>query len=316
MRTLALLGACLALMGCGKNLRPDEVIPATQAKYPSAEFSACGRMWNGLGECSVNEGRDLNSIDLKIQGYYKGTVKFSTTCDLDSDLPLSLRYGGNQEVPFFLPGLAEETCGISFVISPEYPNEEDQKLVINSFKGHLLVKVKKSDQIWIGHHTKVKAGSGPVEVFGIPLQTADKKVDVSFRSKRCEVNKDLELDVIKGSVIVPLSELIPEVKVRTCVVSGAVFTSEGPVRVSWIIAGYDPKFIPLPIPEIKFEKKKIEILADDNVSVISVDNQYDIDRKTSLSFDQSKKHVVRTLTVGGRLALGIWVPGKGFTWIL
>jgi hypothetical protein len=316
LRFLTLLGVVLALSGCGKNLRPDEIVPSTRAKYLSAEFSACGRMWNGVGSCSVVEGRDLNSVDLKIQGYYRGTVKFSTTCEFDSDLPLSVRYSGSQIIGLFIPGPASHICGVSFVVSPEYPNEQKQRLTINSFKGHLLIEVNKEGVSWIGHYTKVKAGAGPTDVFKIPLDTADPKVEVSFRSERCGVSKDLELDVNESSVTVPLRELIPTVQIRTCVIEGVVFTTKDDIRLSWIVVGYDPKFIPLPVPEIKFEKEKIKIVADDNVSVISVDNLYDIDRESEFDFDQSKPHVVRTLTVGGRLALGIWVPGKGFTWIL
>lgn len=319
MRILTLLGVFLtfALAGCGKNLRPDIVIPATQAKYPSAEFYACGKIFNGLGECDVDEGQELNSIDLKIQGYYKGTVKFSSNCELDSALPLSVRYSKNSIVPFHLPGPAIKTCGVSFVISPEYPNEQDQKLVIHSFKGHLLLKVKIPGTKWVGLSTKVKAGIGPSDVFKIKLNTNDEKVDVSFRSDRCEVNKDdLELDVNEGSVTVKLRELLSEVKIKTCILNGVVFTSEEAIRVSWFIAGYDPKFIPLPIPVTEINENKIKILADDNVSVISLDDTYYIDREIEIEFDITKQHIIRILTIGGRLALGIWIPEKGFEWML
>lgn len=317
MKSLAFLGILFTIVfaGCGKNLRPDAIVPATQAKYPSAEFYACGKMWNGLGYCSVEEGQDLNSIKLKVQGYYKGTVKFSNNCELENE-PLSVRYSNDIKVPFFLPGPAVKTCGISFVVSPEYPDEQDQKLVIHSFRGHLLLKVKKPDTKWIGHATKVKAGVGPSDIFRIKFNTNDSKVDVSFRSDRCKINKDLELDVIEGSATVRLKDLLPEVLIQTCVLNGVVFTTEETIRVSWFIAGYSPKFVPLPIPKIKIKNGNIEIEGDDNVSIISLDNKYVIDRKAIFEFDTSRKHVVRMLTVGGRLALGLWTPGKGFKWIL
>ena len=84
-----------AFASCGKNLKPDAVISATEANRPTAEFYACGQHFVGLGICSIGSGVELSQLAISIQTYYQGSVRIVSTCKPDSSLPDTFSYLGN-----------------------------------------------------------------------------------------------------------------------------------------------------------------------------------------------------------------------------
>lgn len=304
----------LSVSGCGKMLRPDSVIPASQANYPTAEFNACGKKWQGLGFCSLDEGKSYSDINFQIQGYHSGTIRVtSVDCSIDDDF---IRYDGSQSIPFSIPGIAKKSCLISFVVSPEYPKEYNSGLVVNSLKGHLWISVGSPTKIREGFTSKVQEDADEI----LPLQVdAPGEYRVAFRG--CETKYDKVHEVGEDKLIqIHLKDLLVKESfgVSSCIYAGGIEDSSKSVRyITWMVFGYDKKFVPLPHPVIVFEKENILIKADVNVSVISLDDDYQIDNEATFKkFDRTIEHTLRMITVGGRLLIGIWDAKKGeFKWI-
>lgn len=320
LRYLFLLLLLVSLSGCGsKKLRPDLSISATQANFPTAEFTACGEVRSGLGICAIKKGQNLDSVLLSVQGYYKGTIKFSTNCDSNSALPSPVRYFGNEKIRFFLAGKAEKSCGVSFIVSPEYPNESDQRLHIHSFKGHLYIKVIDGDQKFWGFVSKIKEGPNAGENIDLPAYE-NTEVVVIVKSKRCSVNVDKKIKVTHGVVRIYAKDIFEYVPIKTCVLNGAVLypNRNEALRFTWFISGYAKEFDTLPIPVHYLKKKKkkyyMHVEADSNTSVVSVDNSYKISNVGKFRFDLNKCHIIRALTIKGRSRIGHYCPNKGIRW--
>ena len=314
---VVLIVGLFTVMGCGSGkIRPDVCDgtsqtgcpAASQANYPTAEFYACGKAFHGLGVCFVERGELLDTVAISIQGYNSGTIRIvSQDCFLDDDL----RYEGNQRVRIGLPGVARESCLLSFVISPEHDSEETSGIVIRSFKGHLWISVKDKDDQTFGFTSKV-AEDGDAEV-AIPVASPGAH-RIAFRG--CGVSFDQSVDADGGFVRVTLKQLLPHLLIQRCVLQGGVEDASGPVFVSWMVWGYDKRFIPLPRPAISFDGDKLKVSADRNVSVISLDSGYKLDTSAEFKFDKTKFHTLRLLTVGGRSVLGFWSVQQGaFTWM-
>jgi len=83
-----------------------------------------------------------------------------------------------------------------------------------------------------------------------------------------------------------------------------------------LVAKYNAEFTQLPIPVVKINGDKIEIIADDAVSIVSLDNEYEIDYEAKFDFDRTKPHVIRLLTVKGRSVIGlIEAGGQQWEWL-
>jgi hypothetical protein len=82
-----------------------------------------------------------------------------------------------------------------------------------------------------------------------------------------------------------------------------------------LVAGYDPAFSPLAIPTVEIAKGKATVKAENAVSIVSVDGEYEIRREHKFAFDEKKPHVIRALTTAARSVIGIYTPGKAIRWI-
>jgi len=282
------------------------------ANYLSSEFTACGQNFNGMGICTVQSGQDFSSVMLSVQGYYQGTIRFVTDCVTNASSVDSVVYTNNESVPFGLSGPAYASCGVSFVVSPQYPNQKNQKFVINSFEGQLYIRVLPGGIPWKGFVNKVVAGANPTETLQLPL--AGPSSEVLFEG--CGIKFDQVLPTINGILYVPLSTVLPGVPQQACVMSGAYWVGPDAVRLTWFIDGYDPKFIPLPVPSLIQSGSSLAVQADDNTSVIALDSSYVVNNAAKFKFDPKVAHTLRLLTIGGRTAMGYFVPSSGWTWHL
>lgn len=312
----------LSLLGCA-SLRPDSVkIPAIEANYPTAEFSACGQSWHGLGICVLESGEDLSKVALSIQGYYLGSVRIANNCKSDQSLPDAVNYTNSSAIPYALPGKAETSCGISFIVSPEFPKEKDQPIVIHSFVGHLYIKVLKPGQKWFGFTSKVVSAPDPLDTISVAVNSPE-AVPFFFESGNCSVKIEGTFPATNGVVVIPLKALLPIVPNKTCILNGAILDGATPIRLSWFVAGYSTEFTPLALPSLTVEPgvefdgftfkhiERLKVLGDDNVSIVSMDSLYKIDRTATFPFNRNIPHVLRMLTVAGRSVLGFWDPKKG-----
>lgn len=314
---IAIVFSFVVFTACGSgSVRPDicdgtnpnGCPAASQANYPTAEFVACGKAWHGLGTCFVKRGELLDSVGLEIQGYSRGTVRLvSQDCFIDE----TLRYENSQRVRMGLSGIADQSCLLSFVITPEFDPNQAEGVIIRSFKGHLWVGVREQEDVSIEFISKIPEG-GDAEI-RVPVGTPGLH-RVVFRG--CDIGFDKCIESKDGMIGIHLSEIGPKPGMKRCILQGGIEDGGQNKFITWMIWGYDKKFVPLPIPVVEFDKNKINIIGDPNVSVVSLDEEWRLKNIARFKFDPMTPHIVRLLTVGGRSVFGIWnIDRRSFEWM-
>lgn len=315
MRALAVALLVLAGLGsgCGKNLRPDPVLPVIDAGYPSLEVLYNGKRYNGGTILSVKRGSDLSALELAFQGYYEGLYRFSSQrCELDS--PGSF-YEKNALVKIPLKGVASEDCVVTITMSPSYPKSARKGIDVDSFRGHIAIKVT-DGEAWYGDFIKVTGSwRHTLKIFvggsGLARVIAD----------ACGVQYDKEVQIENGFVEFEISEATKLLPGEQCILDGAIITDEfEDYLFNVFVANYkttsgSKSFSPLNFPIVKDHGDEIEVIASDVVSVVSLDQEYEMDYKETFDFDPKASHVLRAITVMGRLVIGIYEPGQGWRWL-
>ena len=74
-------------------------------------------------------------------------------------------------------------------------------------------------------------------------------------------------------------------------------------------------FVPLAIPNIVLTSDKLKVVGTDQVSIISLDGRYEIDKSAEFRFNPNQNHILRLLTVSGRLVIGKYYPVLGWVWV-
>lgn len=314
-QTLILVAMLILTGGCGTiKLKEDPVIPAAVAGYPTLEFSACGKTHHGLAVCYLNKGEHFDSVELKVQGYYHGTGRVvSQACKLD----YTFTYKDSELIRIKLPDSEpEKNCAVNITLSPEYPKEWRSGIEVYSLTGVLAVRLQDGSETWTGETRKL-TGNWKSNL-GISMGPAHTKARVVIRG--CGINYDKTLLATGGQLYVPLEQAVKREERGLCVAEGVALASDVDFTFSVLVAQYatelpaDPKwsgygFGPLAIPVVEFSGGSIKLTGSDQVSVISLDSKYKVDSKASFSFDRSKPHIIRLITVKGRTALGFWLPG-------
>jgi len=286
----------LLLAGCAGKLKPDSVPGALASHYPTAEMIACGTRFVGLGICPVSQG---GVFSIKVQGYYQGTIQIdSERCEIHQ----KVRYQNNGQVAVTIP--VKTSCLIDVVVSPEYPGDPKSGLKIESLKGRLYMKVLPEGALYFSKSSKVKEGLNAS--FSFP---SDEPVKLSFRG--CGVAFDEEKEPVNGEITVMLRDILYMDMPMDCVLEGAAIGKKV-TRLTWQVWTYDQDFTPLAVPVTELKNKKLTVKAEGPVSVLSLDENYVINNQTSFQFDPSKPHVLRLITVGGRLLIGEW--SGAWTW--
>lgn len=305
MKLRILLIACLVGSSCGKDVNPDHGEPALQSNYPSAEFYACGQRFVGLGQCRLEIGKDISDIKLRIQTFYKGRIRvFSEALPAD----VSIEYSGEMRLDPHLHGKPEESVLIGFVINPEYPGERDQVISVHGAIGFLAVNVARPGDEIEFHATKAPMGSGGF--IDVDVSDAEALIVVS---PSCGIDKAID---VRGLHLfrLELRDYIDVNAMRRCIIDMAVI-GERSRLVNWLAWVYSDSFTPLSIPHVSVRDREIEIKAESSVAVLSVDSVWKVGNEAQFDFDESKAHVVRAMTVKGRLVVGEWIPEKrGFKW--
>lgn len=302
--TFLLISACL--ISCQPIRLDPIVIGAIDAGYPTLEFEACGKLWLGMGVCRIAPGQSYSSLNINLQGYYQGTVQIqSEACNVS----ILRRYVQNELISVPTPSTATTDCLFTFQIFPEYPHEANTSISVSGFKGMLWVRMIPKAQAWkpalvrhSGHWVQnlslYSGGTGPVKVTAVGC------------------NRDLASGpflLSNGYLNFPLQNYVSPMD-SECVLEGLVINPQFKnLLFSVLVAQYSVSFAPLPIPVATVSNGFLEVNADPAVSVISLDDDYKINNKTSFQFDASQPHILRTLTTKGRSVLGQWNPKKG-TW--
>lgn len=298
-----LLVAFLWLTACAGNLKPDPVPGAIDSGYPTAEILACGKRTVGLAICTIAQGDPLETLGIRVQGYYKGVVKIdSEACSIHT----AQRYDNSSTVKAPISGPATKECAIDFVVSPEYPKDTSSGLVIQSLKGRVWIRVIPPGSSHFGLNTKIRQGLNAF--LDIPYSDTT-PTRVVFRG--CGASYDKTLTPANGKLRVALHDLRNMFRVEDCIFEGAVM-GRTPIRVTWQVWSYSEKFLPLSIPTTRISGGKLYVKAEAAVSVIALDRDYSITNETEFDFDPSRSHVLRLATVGGRIMIGEW--NGSWTW--
>lgn len=310
MRIFALLGIVLFGTSCGGKVRPDPFPASSKSNFPSAEFKADGKLWNGLGFAELKKGESFEQVGLEIQTYYKGTLKI---VGRDCGVNEVLRYGSSMRLPYKIPGIANKSCLVSFTVSPEFPGEQNQEVIVTSVEGHLFIRVSEPEEEWYGRSAKIREG-GYFE-FQLPAQGYEL---VPVLAEGCGKNIDENFFVEHGTVRLPVTALVDQIIPRSCIVHGAYFLGQEVRFFSLMIWIYSKDYVVLPRPFVSAKgKRKVLIEAADQVSVVSFGLQFEIDNEGTFEIpEEGDLFPVRALTVGGRTSLGEWHRKYNFVqWI-
>lgn len=307
---LALAALVLAGSGCGKNLRPDPVIPVIDAGYPSLEVVHQGKIHHGGAMLSIHRGLPLETIDLSFRGYYEGLYRISSQrCGID----FSGSYAQSELVKIPLQGTAVQDCVISITMTPSYPKRRG--IQTDSFRGHIAIKVTNGED-WHGEFIKVTGSwHHDLRIFvggtGVARVIAD----------ACGVEYDQILPIVDGFVEFDVAKAAALPPGKSCILDGAIITDEyEDYLFNVFISNYKTTdgtkvFSPLNAPSVRLVEDKIEVVASRSVSVLALDDQYIIDFKGKFKFDPNRSHVLRAITVMGRLVIGVYEPSTGWEWL-
>lgn len=298
-----LLAFALILTGCGSQLVDDSALPAFESNYPTAEFSACGELHHGLAVCQLNAGDAFSKVDLRIRGYYQGTVKVSSLdCPIVS--PEVQRYQDSREVKIEFDGNFETSCVIEFVVLPEYPRETNDDIQTYNLKGLLYIKENKGPAI----NGTLKHKVGLDRVITLNIGGGDGQAELAFFG--CNSSGPIDVSVSNGRFSFKLSDVTNINEVRSCVLNGGIRFKDKRIRITYLASFYEDDFTPLPTCSLDTRRRKVRVNCPRQVSIISVNDEYKLKRESSFRIDKDERNVFRAVTVKGRSVLAVWNPQR------
>lgn len=307
MKKAALLPLIFLLAACGAQLRPDPGEVATLSNYPTAEFYACGQHFVGLGTCTLRRGESLASVGLAIMGYYKGNMRvFSEDAPIDS--PFSYDGTAAYEIP--LNGRPTRSLILGFSVNPEYPGEQDQAIILHGTRGYLSVVVAEEGEDWTHFQSRVPEQNTAV----LTLNTS--QIARILIDSRCPLDVN-EIEVTEDFTRIRTRDIGSDFGMSRCTYFLFLIDEDANLirSISWNVIKYAQDFAPLPAPSVRLDGNNLIVRGHVGATVVALDGRWLIDHKGEFdNFDRNKPHVLRLLTVKGRVAIGDYVPGEGWTW--
>lgn len=295
----------LTLAGCGKSLRPDPFPASFISNYPNLEIKACGKYWNGQAICSIADGASYDALDIRVQGYYKGSLRIvSTDCGIDE----VKRYQNSELIKISVPGKADKDCTITVTMSPELPKEEDSTIQIHSFLGYIAIRKLSIDEKWSGYTRKVTGA------FRSEFKLSVSKEGLyNVYIEGCGISYHKNITMENGEIKIQLSDAVFNLGIDNCILDGVAFDSDfNETLFNVLISKYASDYVPLSNPNLSWGKNTLIVKADQTVSIIGVDRKYKIDREEEFSkVNRSQNHIVRIMTVKGRLSICFWYTVLG-----
>lgn len=321
LRKLAVFASLVVLTigGCSHNrLRPDNSpLAALEAFEPTAEGILCGKRFHKLAVCAISKGDFLNSLGFYVQGYFKGEVRVAFSNTIPDQIST---YSDHSLLHVVLPGLAQESFTVGFTNHPVYPNQDKFEHAVWGFEGYAYIKVLDEDGTpWEGFTSVLPEGSDrEIELSSEEITVLDTQdTDVYVYMNGCGYEYERrDHPVSDGAVRLKLSDIVREriKSERPCILEGFVEDSRGAKELTWMIAIYDKRYVPLATPvasvTLDGETSELKVEADGSVSVVCLDNKCKISNKMSEKFNASLRHTVRVLTVKGRSKVGEILPGE------
>lgn len=308
---LSYLFILLLSLGCTEvQIKPDPSLSAVSANYPTAEFIACGTRWHGLGICPLYSRDYLDSIQLKVQGYFDGDIRVfaSNSTEVGCQMDNHFTYRNSELIEIPLPKIAS-SCTFSISVTPHFPNQDNQSSVVTkTLPGFLRVRKLNFGDFWTGDTIR-NPENGQI-FFNIP--TADNGISLAD-IRGCGVVFDGVLTASQGKYLVDLNSkgFVPHVQL--CTLEGVIF-GNSIAKWSRLIAIYNEAYVPLPKPVVISDDREITVYADPTVSAIFFDNEFKLSNQGEFPFDSTKSHVMRLLTSSARSVIGEYDP-KNEVWV-
>lgn len=300
---IVLVSLLIAGQGCAHQPSLDPSPPAAASNYPTAEFWAQGQLFHGLGEISLKKGEPLSKIQLRVQGYFGGTIRVdSGFCHIKK----SSNYDGMELVNFPLEGAAKESCLLDIVVSVIYPKGVDSTTLVYEMKGQLFLKVLTDDKPFMLSSSRIPDRSDS-SLF-VPVDGMGGAVQVIF--KGCGFEYIDSVAVNDGEAIVSARSVSGGAPMEKCLHEGFISTLTGVKRVSWNIWYYAKGFAPLPLPKLQFAGEYLRVAGDFATAAIILDDNYKLVYAAVFKLDPTEDHILRLLTVKGRSVLCQWFPAR------
>lgn len=309
MKVLAMLLILLSLVACtGAKIKSDPSLSAMQANYPSAEFTACGQRWHGLGICPLYSDEFLDSIDLNVQGYFDGDMRvFSSSEDSGCQMDFHTTYHASELVKIPVKQTSS-ACTFSISVSPRIPGIDDQHDVTPQiFSGFLRVRKLHVGDFWNGD--VIFTPENGTTFIEIPTPETNQTL-VSLRG--CGLDYDGSIDPRAGRFEIDLQGIHFVQKPKLCTIEGVVF-GEDFAKWSRLLAVYKEGFVPLAKPAVLEDDQEITVYADPTVYAIFLDNEFKLSNVGEFKFDSAQEHVLRLLTSSARSVIGEYSPSS-HTW--
>lgn len=306
MKTLikaSLLVLSFYLTGCGAHLRPDRVDYALPSGYDSVEITGCGAYHYGSVICEVEPNTPLHSLGFSVQGYYQGKVVVD-----GCGITLSQQYVNSGAVAIDSTTPVTQDCVLSITLSPDLPAQSSSSVVVGSLRGHAYVFIRDPNSTTQYQFDQVSLAGGAYPSLRIPVGGEEEgRVLFVGSGTGCTTRFDHTYTAVDGFVDVPLKDILPGEIIGTCVLRGKVMTASDSALLVWPVNFYKKTFVPLgvPAPEWKSDSK-LCVTADENVTLIDVKGNDKVAASGCFSVKKTEDFIVRTLTVGGRSAIGFW----------
>ena len=300
MRWFALLLFLVSFLPNCATLRDDPNPPAGESNFPTAEFWAGGSLHHGIARIQLEKGMPYDDIDLKVQGYFRGVIRVdSQRCGVAE----SVLYENNALVPIKIKGVAGPSCIYNIAVVPEYPgNPEDSPLQTYELIGQLLVKVVAKETKLMGKAEVLMEGVDFHMYLPLPPNKQSK-----IALKGCGVNYVKSIFPAAGSITLSFREMVGDTPPKRCFIEGAAVSGDDVWRYSWVVWNYSSEHNPLTNPMIESTWYGLRVQGDPTVSVISLDDKYELGIEASFAgFDEDADHVLRVLTVKGRSVVCQW----------
>lgn len=305
IRTTTIIRAvilAILITGCTPLLRPDPNPYAITSNMPTAEVMVCGERVMGLGSCSIERGKSLSDLEIKVQGYNSGTIRItSDSCGVEFDA----RYSGSKSIQVPIQGTADSNCLLAISVQPEFEGERESGLVIGSLKAFIWIRVLDPNQEWQWFSSKLS------EDADASIEVESDNTELFIRG--CDATIDKTVKPLNGKVKIKLSDL-PKKGITGCIYEGVITGEKKSKFFSWMVWKSPLNYVPAVEPDVSFDSDKIVIKGEQPTSVISIDEFYYTQQFGKFFFDKEEKHVVRTITVGGRNIVGEYDPDGGFKW--
>lgn len=282
--TILICLTILTLVGCKSvYLRDDFLSSAIDSNYYSADLIIEGNNYKGI---SLVKAQDHEPFIFYVAGIYNGYINIkSNDCNIDQ----SKSYKNSALTSFVVDLKENDRCLISVNVFPQFEKEIANGFKWKSVKGLIAIKKEKYKQF---NYQSYQVTKHIHILFPFSAEQDNSRVFI----KGCGFKFDKTFN--KGSHLIKISSNDLDFN-STCILEGFIKNKIQDESVTILVTNYELGFRPLPEPHILFKNNKIEILADSNVSFISLGSQFLFSNVGELKLEEPEV-IIRLYSIKGR----------------